>query len=175
MKINKRRNDSVQNVKADAVEAVEEKSPAEIADNLELNAISVAPFVNKAKGIANYVMADPRVTLYEAKGFTFEYKDQDSSAGDLYYNIVIYDTEKSESEKNEVERINVLKSVEGNVELNENFTNLFWKIKSAIYSYIVDKRLNYFDKKQNAVAEASNPNKYREKAAAMRAQAKPAA
>ena len=171
MKVNKKKNESVQNVKAESAEAVEEKSPAEIAENLELNAISIDPFTNRAQGIASSILGSAEIQMYKKKNFAFEYKDQDSSEGNLFYNIVITDTQKAKGEKNEVARICILSSVEGNVELNENFNNLYWKIKSAIYAYIVDKLLNYFDREQNAGAEAAKPNKYLEKAAAMRKQA----
>lgn len=171
MRVEKKRTDAVASKSAKFESSNEDAMTAEeIADNLEMNLAAVEEYLNSAKGIANFVLNDGRLQPYTDKGFSFKYEDKDSSTGDLYYNIVIYDDEKANEKKNEVKRICILKAKDGVAEINKNFTNIFWNIEYAIYKYIVEKRINYFNKKTDAVAE-SNTDKYREKIAALRANA----
>ena len=128
-----------------AVAASEAKAGSSVTpeENLELNKAFAAKIEARVYGIGDIILNDPSVELYEAKGFAFEVKPCPSTKGDIYYNLIGYDMEVPEGEKNEVTRLCIGKAVAGQTSVDNRFSMFIAQLRKDMNDYVVEKRMNY--------------------------------
>ena len=137
------------NKKSIASDTTEKTSVPEVNEEelLTANKLALSEYINQANGIAKYLLNTADVQLFQDRDFIFKFEPK-LSKGHIYLNIIIYDKELLDQEKNEVDRICVAKAVNGEAEVNSNFSALMYEIKRKLYAYVIDKRLNYWNRSQ---------------------------
>lgn len=126
--------------------------------NLEMNKKLAEKIEARVYGIGDTVLNDPSIALYEAKGFMIEMRVMPSTKGDIYYNLVAYDMNAAEGEKNEVTRLQIGKVANGTTSVDNRFSMFIAQLRKDMNDYVMEKRLNYWDraeKKRSARADLS--------------------
>ena len=114
--------------------------------NLEMNKKLAEKIEARVYGIGDTVLNDPSIALYEAKGFNVEMRVMPSTKGDIYYNLVAYDMKAAEGEKNEVTRLQAGKVANGTTSVDNRFSMFIAQLRKDINDYVMEKRLNYWDR-----------------------------
>ena len=114
--------------------------------NLENNKKLAASIEARVYGIGDTILNDPSIALYEAKGFIVEMRVMPSTKGDIYYNLVAYDMKAGEGEKNEVTRLQVGKVANGTTSVDNRFSMFIAQLRKDINDYVMEKRLNYWER-----------------------------
>ena len=124
--------------------------------NLEMNKKLAEKIEARVYGIGDTVLNDPGIALYEAKGFKVEMRVMPSTKGDIYYNLVAYDMEAAEGEKNEVTRLQVGKVANGTTSVDNRFSMFIAQLRKDMNDYVVEKRMNYWGRadKRRAVRKS---------------------
>ena len=126
--------------------------------NLEMNKKLAEKIEARVYGIGDTVLNDPSIALYEAKGFQVEMRVMPSTKGDIYYNLVAYDMEAAEGEKNEVTRLQVGKVANGTTSVDNRFSMFIAQLRKDMNDYVMEKRMNYWgraEKKRSARQDLS--------------------
>ena len=126
--------------------------------NLEMNKKLAEKIEARVYGIGDTVLNDPSIALYEAKGFKVEMRVMPSTKGDIYYNLVAYDMEAAEGEKNEVTRLQVGKVANGTTSVDNRFSMFIAQLRKDMNDYVMEKRMNYWgraEKKRSARQDLS--------------------
>lgn len=126
------------------------------SDNLEQNKVVAKNMESRIYGITDTVLNDPSIALYVAKGFKMACVPQPSTKGDLYFNILISDTEIPEGEKNEVARIRVASVINGTATVDNRFNMFVAQIRKELNEYVMEKRLNYWGRNEKVKQERFN-------------------
>lgn len=116
------------------------------AMNLEMNKGVAKNVESRVYGIADTVLNDPAVALYSAQGFSINCEPAVSAKGDIYYNLMIKDTEVAEGEKNEVARIRVASVINGQSQIDNRFAMFLAQIRRELNDYVMEKKLNYWNR-----------------------------
>lgn len=119
------------------------------ATNLEMNKKVAAQIEARVYGIANVILNNPDMALYNAQGFEISCAPFPSTKGDLYYNFVIRDTTVAEGEKNEVARIRVASVINGESTIDNRFSMFLATIRKELNNYVVEKKLNFWKRNEN--------------------------
>ena len=114
--------------------------------NLENNKKLAASIEARVYGIGDTILNDPSIALYEAKGFIVEMRVMPSTKGDIYYNLVAYDMNVKDGEKNEVTRLQIGKVANGTTSVDNRFSMFIAQLRKDINDYVMEKRLNYWDR-----------------------------
>ena len=126
--------------------------------NLEMNKKLAEKIEARVYGIGDTVLNDPSIALYEAKGFKVEMRVMTSTKGDISYNLVAYDMEAAEGEKNEVTRLQVGKVANGTTSVDNRFSMFIAQLRKDMNDYVMEKRMNYWgraEKKRSARQDLS--------------------
>lgn len=123
------------------------------AMNLEMNKKVAAQIEARIYGIADTVLNDPAIALYNAQGFDISCAPFPSTKGDLYYNLVICDTTVAEGEKNEVARIRVASVINGQSNVDNRFSMFLAQIRKELNDYVVEKKLNFWKRSEKKKSE----------------------
>ena len=149
---------NIDEVMSKEIAASEAKTASSVTpeQNLEFNKTLAARIEARVYGIGDIIINDPSVALYEAKGFAFEVRPCPSTKGDIYYNLLGYDLEVPEGEKNEVTRLCIGKVVAGQTSVDNRFSMFIAQLRKDMNDYVVEKRMNYWGRadKRRAVRKS---------------------